>query len=1237
MDDTILNKINSCLNTVLDFNSTNEQRKEAEKYLQEIKNDPKSPIYGYYLALKNNNQNNEARHFGINMIIDAVSYKWNEKTYSDNERNELRQMALDLLKETGGILEEANYIKEKIVILIVEIAKRSWPNEWTNFDVILRTLYEKDRNTQQLVLLIYRNLAQEVYLDEISSIPELRKKQIASGLIAVSSSAKVLLNRYDYFQSHPENVTPEQVAEMELMVQMVRGDYTNEGWLVRWTNTLENYKKQYLMNKMTNNEMELQQLEQLIVNILDTLSSFIKWVIFESLNDIDILPKLTTMLVQEYSYKIKRATLECIYVLMSRNFHINNDERNKLIFNPLFDNNGLNNIFHFWVMLYEVSNFTNVTIQQLQQIQYSKNLIEDNYKLLLHVNDILTTLGVNHISNKKLSFIPNNLDNFFDLMMLLLNHPSIIISSSSLHFWIIAFQSMNLKEKGVLKKYIPLILERILNEFSKGKVFSDLIEEYYINIDFELKTDDNEISLMFEQRVINLIKLFTNYMPLEVYNWVTGKIIEIMNSSDPSSLDELGCYRNDSVYYKIYSATVKIYQIVASSISDDINKFNLVKDTMIQFYNFLINYSTFDPFISIKYIRMLSFFVILIKNSEETNYLLLLFEKLFSYVTYKLTADSTKYYEISKSIRQKAITSLTDMALIIPDIFMRYYNEICNTIMKISCNDDITYENLLSLKQLLIIICYHSNLKIEDKKKYIEEVFNTIMQEWIEESKNGEIYSSPEIYMEYIGVRELSEILKVYPMDKNLSELDNSIIEKLNGLKLRRTKVYLILNSVWVLIKKTIYIKNDTNEENKQIWNGYFEFILQSVLTIAKVSHSLWNKNNWTNILPNLRKELLNEINIKDSSITVKNKSVNTIYKYVKQLQGFITSEFEICYLIIGALTKLPIFYNYNNIGDILINELLFEAENLTNTQWKNLISTVITPLLSNCPEFKYNIILEKILPELIQYISKKLISEWENVEYNIDEDNDNDNEDDEFQEEIFYNKTLRDLTRSLVFLYSKLVEPQIPKGKKENLTREISPDTYKYISHYIFNSKSIIIPLLQSLSEIIMFKDSKSSNKSINILVRILPELVKKSELYEIIGCEILKTALMNNAYNDSYHQEMHVELIALITDIYLLLRPKCDIPFNTLSQLNDMTTAKIQAMENELFNSKTVKNQQYAIKNLLNDIKGVSISQLHKNKESYKKPFLSKEMLLRTGSKDILNNNEETGISNLFENYDE
>jgi len=39
-----------------------------------------------------------------------------------------------------------------------------------------------------------------------------------------------------------------------------------------------------------------------------------------------------------------------------------------------------------------------------------------------------------------------------------------------------------------------------------------------------------------------------------------------------------------------------------------------------------------------------------------------------------------------------------------------------------------------------------------------------------------------------------------------------------------------------------------------------------------------------------------------------------------------------------------------------------------------------------------------------------------------------------------------------------------------------------------------------------------------------------------------------------------MHVDLITLITDIYLLLRPKCDVPFNTLMQLNDMTPEKIQ-----------------------------------------------------------------------------
>ena len=42
------------------------------------------------------------------------------------------------------------------------------------------------------------------------------------------------------------------------------------------------------------------------------------------------------------------------------------------------------------------------------------------------------------------------------------------------------------------------------------------------------------------------------------------------------------------------------------------------------------------------------------------------------------------------------------------------------------------------------------------------------------------------------------------------------------------------------------------------------------------------------------------------------------------------------------------------------------------------------------------------------------------------------------------------------------------------------------------------------------MFKDSKSSVKSVNVLTRILPELIKIPELYQILGCDILKIALI-------------------------------------------------------------------------------------------------------------------------------
>ena len=37
-------------------------------------------------------------------------------------------------------------------------------------------------------------------------------------------------------------------------------------------------------------------------------------------------------------------------------------------------------------------------------------------------------------------------------------------------------------------------------------------------------------------------------------------------------------------------------------------------------------------------------------------------------------------------------------------------------------------------------------------------------------------------------------------------------------------------------------------------------------ITLLRVSHSLWNLNNWTNVVPSLQ-ELLKEINIKDNTM----------------------------------------------------------------------------------------------------------------------------------------------------------------------------------------------------------------------------------------------------------------------------------------------------------------------------------------------------------------------------------
>ncbi|KAF8937165.1 hypothetical protein BGZ58_003182 [Dissophora ornata] len=302
MDESVLRNLLAALETIYNVASTNEARQQAQQYCEELKRDPSGPLYGYFLAHKDNQQPDVVRHFGLGLIENAVRYRWSDATFTPEIKAQIRLNVMSLAAEGSlPLLTERSFIKEKVARLFVEVAKREWPGAWDGMDAFLRQLFFKD-------------------------------KDLRAGLIIIMSSETVLKEHYpDGVKGHKDEVT--------LMV----GETGNDGWIARLAVLLQ----ELLPRCQT--ETRAPADEKITIASLKTLASTLDWVIVSidllkapfyrrsSVAAVPILPLICQALLSP-SEKIRLAGAECYDVLSCRN--LADAEREKIIW-PLLEEGGI--------------------------------------------------------------------------------------------------------------------------------------------------------------------------------------------------------------------------------------------------------------------------------------------------------------------------------------------------------------------------------------------------------------------------------------------------------------------------------------------------------------------------------------------------------------------------------------------------------------------------------------------------------------------------------------------------------------------------------------------------------------------------------------------------------------------------------------------------------------------------------------------------------------------------------
>ena len=230
--------------------SANLLRQEASQFLEQVKLDKEAPYHGFTLA-SSKAQPAVMRHFGLSLLDHAIRDQWVD--YSLDQRTALRDWVLRLSEDVSA--EDPLFIRNKIVEIWVEVAKRSWVLEWMNMDEHLARLWNCSIVQKLLVLTVLETLSEDIFANE-DSTAGLRNTDLSRACVEIFTPATVLIEQF-----------PSRDASINVR-------YGEEGWLSRIGDLIDSCTDQSPIDD---------QKQACTISSLSTLKSAISWVIPKAL------------------------------------------------------------------------------------------------------------------------------------------------------------------------------------------------------------------------------------------------------------------------------------------------------------------------------------------------------------------------------------------------------------------------------------------------------------------------------------------------------------------------------------------------------------------------------------------------------------------------------------------------------------------------------------------------------------------------------------------------------------------------------------------------------------------------------------------------------------------------------------------------------------------------------------------------------------------------------------------
>nr|CCA14349.1 exportin5like protein putative [Albugo laibachii Nc14] len=1217
--------------------ASNNERKQAYEFCELFKGRPDSISYAFAIYKQSTAQCQSVttsdvlfelhvrRHFSLHLVESYLLIHW--KSITLDEQIQLRSSLLQLIFTSQSTQSEPVFVREKQVLLLVELAKRQFPQHW---DSLLSDLFHFCQvpsealgiqlSRIELILKCFRFLAEDCVRNCFSSsLPAARRKDILQGL-------NVCL---------PELV-PLVYREVEMQYQR--------------------YKTRTELDQVEG--VDVSQLERFIQAGLEMMKEFLEWIPVERafVGECNWM-WIELSLISEKPFRL--LAMEGIQIYFSRTF----GKENHMILN-------------------QMSAFVAEKLEQIS-FEITRELVQDTTRLdeellfLRKINDAVVTWcnsqldcfisstgdedtptrQTEHIAVRTLCASINEqsiLQRMLECSCRLFCHPSYVIAEAQSAVWLSMFKNTVLLEQpfmgpiveklriASLEKYFRLgspsradpeqtlacCFGTIQNPSLHAPLLSSLMITSLCSAE-EFDSDETFSAFFgnFRGRLFSIVRQLISVDPQVLLSMLLDRVVLIYRHF-PASADNQnaqGFCTESSTAYLYHEGVSCLVDCVLKQLPTTVFDDKACQRVQQQLLQVVLIFKSNDPLLKYRQLLMVGSFARCYGHESGTSFLTPVFELLFEGIQFTLPEDVALHRLNSDaiSVRRRALSSLVTICQTIPSQILPVLPVLCTKVQELFASDQVLDSEAVLLYEVLVLV---SN-SIEDaqaRMQFLRDMITELLSEWTSPTMT-DLVNSPESLASTVEASTSDAANK-----KILKKVTKTLTSVYGILKRATVCSGSISNPSSLQTRSESSTTNfdQINMKNNPFARSVWPILLPNLLTLTQSLHALRTPSIAqslcnTTVARFLLYMSLDEVaqllggrNQLDDELIAPLPDTIRWSKWQKNVR-------DIVYHIIGLMFAHPTLYELavENSNQSVQAILYYFASGVSchldvmeHRHLKISIAYVYIPFLRMCPAALYCSLLEPVLTNVLTHLSARLQrcfiedvvangyrteAPWMSFIVGVDA----------AKAAVAHDKILMDLVRQVTELLERAIDPKVVVGAVPNQQKHVLRHQDSLLHDYtLYESKTLPGLFGQILIEIMCWKDTQSCRKAVGLADKMVTCLHERQEYHFLLGDSIFKAALKSLFLDNAAVKEdgLKWELINLIRNCYCRLvlglnpvheckgidpahqptKPAnelCLSPRGILASLPEIQSSDLDALDTFLREKHSIKTQKIAFKEIL------------------------------------------------------